>query len=213
MNDKVLTAAGVSLVGCHICGKLCNMKKIPKGYKARCPRCGAKLHSRKPNSLHRTWALVITAFILYIPANIYPVMTVFYFKRGEPDTIISGVVALYDEGLWVIAIIVFLASVFVPLVKLLGLSFLLLSIQFKWEWRPRQRTIMYRSIETIGRWSMLDVFMVSILVALVKLGLFAEVDPGPGITAFAAVVVITIFAAMSFDPRLIWDNDRQPEEQ
>jgi len=209
MNDRALMAAEASLVSCPSCDKLCSADVGSDGCAGRCSRCGTRLRIRKTNSLHRTWALVIAGIILYIPANVYPVMTFSSFGRGEPDTIISGIVAIFDSGLWFIGILIFTASVFIPLLKLLGLSFLLVSVQYKWNWRPRQRTLMYRSIEKIGRWSMLDVFLVSMLTALVQLGLFGEVIPEKGSTAFAAVVIITMFAAMSFDPRLIWDNENQ----
>ena len=212
MSQHAPTAAATARVSCAACDKLCDAQALLSGSIQKCPRCGARLRARKTNSIHRTWALVITGMILYIPANVYPVMTFTSFGRGRPDTIISGVVELFESGYWMIGILIFAASIFIPLLKLLGLSFLLLSVQFKWHWRPRQRALMYRSIEKIGRWSMLDVFLVSMLTALVKLGLFAEVIPEKGCTAFAAVVIITMFAAMSFDPRLIWDNENQKAE-
>lgn len=207
MSNHVLTAAEASLITCPSCDKLFSADIGSNNSMGKCSRCGTRLRSRKPNSIHRTWALVIAGIILYIPANIYPVMTFSSFGRGEPDTIISGVVAIFDSGLWIIGTLIFTASIFIPLLKLLGLSFLLVSVQYKWNWRPRQRTRMYRSIEKIGRWSMLDVFLVSMLTALVKLGIFGEVIPEKGFTFFAAVIILTMFAAMSFDPRLIWDNN------
>ena len=170
-----------------------------------CPHCEAKMHQRKPNSISRTWALVITAFILYIPANILPVMTVISMGEGEPDTILSGIHALMESGMWPLAILIFFASITVPMLKLIGLTFLLISIRMKSKWRPKERTKLYRVIEAVGRWSMVDIFMVSILIALVKLGSLATIEPGAGATFFAGVVVITMFAAMSFDPRIIWD--------
>jgi len=173
---------------------------------AICAQCGVEMHSRKPNSISRTWALVITAFIFYIPANMLPVMTVISFGEGEPDTIMSGVVALVEGEMWALAFLVLFASFIVPLTKLIGLSYLLISIQVGSRWRPRERTQLYRIIEVVGRWSMLDIFMISILISLVKLGSIATIEPGVGGTFFAAVVVITMFAAMSFDPRLIWDS-------
>ena len=164
------------------------------------------LHSRKPNSIHRTWALVITAFILYIPANVYPIMTVIHFGHGSPATIMKGVKILFAEGMIGIALIVFVASVAVPMMKLLGLILLLLAVQFRWKIGPREQTRLYRAVECIGRWSMLDIFVIAILVALVKLGSVAEITAGPAATSFGAVVVVTMFAAESFDPRLIWDT-------
>ncbi len=199
------TAAQLSLFNCHGCGKL---SRPPDGraHQLTCPRCSARLHLRKPNSLHRTWALVITAMILYLPANIYPIMTVKEFGHGDPHTILGGVIALLEVGSYVSALLVLFASVTVPLVKILGLIYLLLSVQCKWPWRPRDRTRWYRIIESVGRWSMIDVFMVSILVALVNLGVIAQVEPGLGAAFFCAVVIATMFAAGSFDPRLIWDS-------
>lgn len=193
-------------MSCHSCGKLSSLRQVPAGGRAACRRCAAWVHVRKPDSVARTWALVITGAILYVPANIYPIMTVHFMGRGEPDTILSGVKHLFASGSWLVAILVFFASVTVPLVKLIGLSYLLLSIQLGWKWRPRDRTALYRLIEAVGRWSMLDLFMISVLVGLVRLGEIATVSPGAGATFFAAVVVVTMLAAMCFDPRLIWDS-------
>jgi len=177
-----------------------------------CPRCGEKLSIRKNNSISRTWALLLTAALLYIPANIYPIMTVTQFGRGSPDTIISGVVHLIESQLWGLALLVFFASVMVPVLKLLIMSYLLISIQFKSCWRPKDRTLLFRVTEVVGAWSMIDIFLIGILVSLVKLDAFATIEAGPGATFFAAVVVITLFAAHSFDSRLIWDNCRTPHE-
>jgi paraquat-inducible protein A len=191
-----------SLVSCHACDQVCRLAR--RGH-ARCPRCGAALHRRKPNSLGRTWALLIAACILYIPANVLPVMTVTSFGRGEPDTILSGVKALIAAGMWPVAILVFFASITVPVLKIVAMVFLLISVQRGSRWRPRDRTVLYRMVESVGRWSMVDIFMISILVALVNLGAIASIVPGPGAIAFASVVILTMIAAMTFDPRLIWD--------
>jgi paraquat-inducible protein A len=144
--------------------------------------------------------------ILYVPANLLPVMTVTSFGRGHPDTILSGVEALIGAGMWPVALLVFFASITVPVLKLIGLTFLSVSVQRRSSWRPRDRTLLYRIIESVGRWSMVDIFMISILVALVNLGTIASIEPGIGAIAFAAVVIITMIASMSFDPRLIWDR-------
>ena len=206
MNSKLpLTAVRVGFVHCHTCHLLSQAQPLLAGQQAYCPRCGTWLRLRKPNSLARTWALVLTAYMLYIPANVLPVMTVISFGKGEPDTILSGVQQLIEAGMWPLALIVFLASITVPAFKLLALTGLLLSIHWKSNWRPRDRTVLYRIVEAIGRWSMIDIFMLSILVALVQLGSIATIRPGAGATSFAGVVIITMFAAMSFDPRLIWD--------
>ncbi len=192
------------VLGCHACGLVLDLSGLTQAH-AACPRCGAHMHHRKPDSLNRTWALVITAFILYIPANLFPVMTVISFGKGEPDTILSGVKAFIEADMWPLALLVFFASVTVPLVKLWGLVFLLISVQRKSSWRLKDRTFLFRIIESIGRWSMIDIFMISILIALVKLGSIATIEPGIGATSFAGVVVITMIASMMFDPRLMWD--------
>lgn len=171
------------------------------------------MHRRKPDSLARTWALTLTAYILYIPANLLPVMTVMMSGRGEPDTILSGVKALLVGGMWPLALLVFFASITVPVLKLLVLTYLLLSVQFKSRWRPRERTVLYRITESVGRWSMIDIFVIAILAAVVKLGALATIEAGPGAVAFGGVVVVTMFAAMSFDPRLIWDGLDESDEQ
>ncbi|MEX2492769.1 MAG: paraquat-inducible protein A [Nitrospirales bacterium] len=205
-----MTAAQAALMNCTTCLLVSRIPRRPPHGDALCPRCGARLSQRKPNSLARTWALVVAAYILYIPANVYPVMTVISFGKGEPDTILSGVQSLIAAGWWPLAALVFFASIIVPLIKLFGLTYLLTSVQYKLKWRPKQRTRLYRITEAVGRWSMIDIFMISILVALVRLEAIATVEPGAGATCFAAVVVLTMFAAMSFDPRLIWDAMETP---
>ena len=202
MSAAPLTAAAASLMSCHSCGDL-----VPTASGAHsCPRCEAPLHQRKPDSLTRTAALVMTAAILYVPANVFPVLTVKQFGKGAPSTILGGVMELIEGGLWSLALLVFFASVLVPVLKLIVLSYLVWSVRSGSRWRPRDRTVLYRVTETVGRWSMIDMFMISILVALVKLGAVATIEPGLGAMFFAAVVVITMIAAMSFDPRLIWDR-------
>ncbi len=200
------TARSLGLLNCHVCRRLYPARETPAGHHLHCSLCKASLHRRKSNSLARTWALVIAAMLLYLPANIFPIMSVVISGRGEPDTILSGVVALMNADAMVIAILIFFASITVPMLKLCGLTFLLISVQRRSHWRPKDRTRLYRLIEVIGRWSMIDMFMLSILVALVKLGAVATIEPGIGATSFAAVVVLTMFAAESFDPRLIWDS-------
>lgn len=171
-----------------------------------CPRCDTGLEARRPDSLARTWALVIAASICYLPANLYPVMIYSQLGKAEGDTILSGVQLMFAMGWWAIGSLIFFASILVPLLKLLVLTGLLISVQRRSRWRPRDRTLLYRVVEYIGRWSMLDMFVVSLMVALVQLGAIANMEPGPGATFFAAVVILTLFAAMSFDSRLIWDR-------
>ena len=205
MNYTSMTAASASLLSCHSCNLLSKTSGSHGHSHALCPRCGAPLHQRKTNSLTRTWALVIAAFIFYIPANVLPITVVTSLGKTQADTIMSGVIYFMLTGMWPIALVIFVASVAVPLIKLFVLSYLLISVQRKSRWRPEDRTRLYRIAEAVGRWSMVDIFVVTILVALVKLGGLATIDAGPAASYFAAVVVTTIFAAMSFDPRLIWD--------
>jgi paraquat-inducible protein A len=204
MNPHDITAREASLVGCHSCSLV---SRLPNDHvMASCPRCGATLHIRKPNSIARTWALILAALIFYIPANLLPITKVVSFGKIQSDTIMSGVIYFIQTGMWPIALVIFVASVFVPLVKLVLLTLLLISVHRKSRWRPKDRTRLYRITEVVGRWSMVDIYVVTILVALVKLGALAEIDAGLGALFFAAVVVITMFAAMTFDPRLIWDS-------
>jgi paraquat-inducible protein A len=206
MNNKFLTAAQASLLSCSSC-HLISKNPFPTGKtKAYCPRCGERLYVRKPESLSRTWALVIAAIIFYIPANVLPIMKVTSLGKAQSDTILSGVIYFIQTGMWPIALVIFIASVFVPILKLAILIFLLISVQIKLKWRPKDRTRLYRAIEAIGRWSMVDIFVVTLMVALVKLGALADIEAAPGAIFFAAVVVVTMFAAMNFDPRLIWDK-------
>lgn len=203
MNNRQATAHELGLCSCHSCRLLVEAPGDQSHH--RCPRCGAGLHSRKPESLSRTWALICAALIFYIPANIFPITLTTMLGSKQSDTIISGVIYFLQTGSWGIAAVIFIASVFVPLAKLLILIFLLLSVQFRSTWRPKDRTSLYRLTELVGRWSMVDIYVVTILVALVKLGVIATIEAGPATIYFAAVVVITMFAAESFDPRLIWD--------
>ncbi len=203
--NAIVSARSKNLVLCSDCHLVVSVAAVAPDQPHYCPRCGSRLYARRPNSITRTWALVVTAWICMLPANLYPVMTVIYLGEGEPDTIISGVVKLTQEGMIPIAILVFVASIVVPMLKLIGLMFLLLMVQRRWQLNKRQCTVLYRVIEVIGAWSMLDLFMISILVTLVDLGAVATIEAGTGATAFATVVVLTMFAAMSFDPRLIWD--------
>ena len=161
---------------------------------------------RRPNSIARTWALLITAAVLYLPANLLPIMTVRMLGSGTPDTIMSGVVTLAKHGMFPIAAVVFIASILVPTFKLVGIAMLLFSVQRHHPMSPRQRILVFRFIEWIGRWSMLDIFVIAILVAIVNFGSLASVEAGFGAIAFAGVVVLTMLAAITFDPRLIWDN-------
>jgi paraquat-inducible protein A len=201
------SAIEAGLMGCHSCNLVSRVPALHGHHaEAACPRCGAALHARKPDSLARTWALVIAAAICYLPANMLPIMKVTSLGNAQADTILSGVIYLLVHGMWPLALVVFIASVFVPLAKLIILVYLLISVQRRSQWRPVDRTRLYRLTEAVGRWSMVDIYVVTIMVALVKLGNLATIEAQAGAIFFGAVVVITIFAAMSFDPRLIWDN-------
>ena len=211
MTARIRTAWELGLCACHTCGLLTRLPREAPG--AICPRCEAHMHRRKPDSIGRTWALLIAASILYIPANLLPVTITRSLFGVQSDTIMSGVAFFWNEGSYDLAIIIFTASIFVPLAKLLALSFLCLSVQFRFELDPQQRTKLYRMVEFIGKWSMLDVFVVALLATLVDFSSFASISAGPGAVAFGAVVVITMFAAMTFDPRLLWDSSNGERNQ
>jgi paraquat-inducible protein A len=206
VRDRAAGALGATLhrMGCDTCGLV---SRAHEG--AACPRCGFALHDRKPDSITRTWAFGIAALILYVPANTYPVLTVVRLGAGQTSTILGGAQELLDLGEWPLALLVFFASIAVPVLKLAGLAILLLTTQAGRNTGLHDRTVLYRIVDAIGRWSMIDVFMISILVALVQFGAVASVHPGVGAIAFASVVVLTMFASHSFDPRLMWDAARR----
>ena len=197
----VVTAASLGLEACPHCAAVWRDAKDGEA----CGICGTRLHKRKPDSLNRTWALLIAACILYIPANLLPVMITKSFFGTQQDTILSGVIFFWVSGAYGLAAIVFIASFLVPLFKLTVLMILLISVQRRSAWRQPERVKLYRIIEIIGRWSMLDVFVVSLLTGLVQIQGFAQVTAGVGIAAFGGVVVLTMMASLSFDPKLIWD--------
>ena len=192
-------------VGCETCG----LVSVPEPYDPRCPRCDSALHERKPNSVARTWALVIAAAIFYIPANYYPVLSVVQLGAGQPSTILGGVEELVKAGQYPLALLVFFASIAVPVLKLVGLSLMLITIQTGRAGWLRDRVRLYHIVRFIGRWSMIDIFMESLLGALVAFGSVITIEPGVGALAFCAVVILTMFAAETFDPRLMWDAAAQ----
>lgn len=203
MSTLPLTARQAGLISCQSCHLLSRASAEARP----CPRCGMRLESRKANSLTRCWALVLASFILYLPANLLPVtITTTFGRPAHSDTIMNGVIYFLQSGSWHIALVIFVASVFVPLMKLMLLTFLLTSLQLRWRWRPLERTRLYRLTELVGRWSMVDVYVVTILVALVKLGSWANIEAGSGAIYFSVLVILTMLAAESFDPRLIWDQ-------
>ena len=195
-----MTAAELGIVRCEDCALVMQAPHDD----ADCPRCGQRLARHERSSLARCWALVITAAVLYIPANALTMMKTEQFPLHRSDTIFSGIKFLWAQGSWELAVLVFTASILVPLTKLFALSFLLVTSSRHSTWRPRERTKLYRMLEVIGHWSMLDVFVVSLLTAVVQLGRFANVEPGPAVLPFASVVVLTMLASASFDPRTIW---------
>jgi paraquat-inducible protein A len=196
--------ASIGAVGCETCG----LVSVPTTHDARCPRCESALHARKPDSVSRTWALVIAAAVLYVPANYYPVLTVVQLGAGSPSTILGGVSELIESRMYPLAALVFVASVAVPMLKLIGLSIMLIALQTGRSGWLRDRTRLYYVVRWIGRWSMIDIFMESLLGALVRFGSIVTIEPGIGAVAFCGVVILTIFAAETFDPRLMWDNAR-----
>jgi paraquat-inducible protein A len=196
------SAISHGLASCHTCGLL---SRLNGAGDAHCPRCSARLHGRKPNSLSRTWALVVLAYVLYIPANLLPILESRALLAEESNTIMSGILLFWESGSYLIAALVFIASVVVPLTKLLALTWLLVTVQRKSRAKPYQRTQLFRMVEFIGRWSMLDIYVVALTVTLVQVGTLASIVVGPGALAFGAVVVVTMIAARTFDPRLIWD--------
>ena len=207
----MLTASSIGIIGCDDCGFV---QRIPlTSTHLMCSRCAATMHARKTNSISRTWALVIAAYILIIPANLMPVMATGSLFGTEKDTIFGGVLYLWNSDSEVLAVILFTASIIIPFAKLFSLSFLLISVQIRSTWKPKLRAKLYRAVEAIGRWSMIDVYVATMLTALVQFGSLMSIRAGTGAIAFATVVVLTIFAAKSFDPRLIWDAaDRQKND-
>ncbi|AZD63024.1 paraquat-inducible protein A [Pseudomonas chlororaphis subsp. aurantiaca] len=205
-----MRAIDAGILVCNECHEL--NRQEPDTDEQTCTRCGALLHARRPNSIMRTWALLITAAILYIPANVLPIMTVTSLGQGDPSTIMSGVIVLVQHGMIPIAAVVFIASILVPTFKLVGIALLLFSVQRHQPLSARQRIWMYRFIEFIGRWSMLDIFVIAILVAVVNFGRLASIEANLGAVAFASVVILTMLAAVTFDPRLIWDNTESDDD-
>lgn len=170
-----------------------------------CPRCDAPLHHRKRDSVRRSWAFLVAAAVLYVPANVLPIMHTSSLLYNQQNTILGGIRVLWLEGSWDLALIVFVASICVPILKIVALCILLVSTHRQSPWARRGRARLYRLLEFVGQWSMLDIFVVALLVSLVDFHTVAEVRAGPGAVAFGAVVVLTMLASMSFDPRLIWD--------
>lgn len=200
---------GTVLAGCHVCGQVHAFEAHLAEHGVPCMRCRAGVHRRKPEHVARTWALLIAAWILYIPANTLPIMQVTAITGSSAHTILGGTIQLWEMGSWDLALIVFVASIVVPMTKLLALMVLLVALQRRSPRNLRQRTRLYQAVEFIGQWSMLDVFVVILLSALARFQGLMQVDAGAGALAFGLVVVLTMLAALSFDPRHSWDAAMQ----
>ncbi len=207
MNSSTMTttARDANLVLCHDCRKLTPRQPEASTDEAVCPRCGATLHLRKPGSLNRTWALVLTALILTFPANILPIMNVNYLGNAEASTIMDGIIYFFQEGSYGIGMVILTASILVPCFKIIGLILILLSIHFRWDSWMRHKALIFRIIEFIGRWSMLDIFVIALLQVLVNFTNITTITADIAAPYFVGVVISTMFAAITFDPRLLWD--------
>lgn len=192
------------LQNCHGCGLV--SRPAPGAHEGRCPRCDEKLEFRKTDSLNRTLAFLISAAICYIPANLLPVMKTNTISGSESDTIMQGVVLLWSPTGWPLSLIVLFASIMIPSAKILALLYLVFTVKRGSLQNNAQRVRLYRLVDIIGRWSMVDVFVDTFTVALIQLQPLMSVEPGPGLLFFAAVVILTMLAVESFDPRLIWDS-------
>jgi paraquat-inducible protein A len=201
-----MTARRAGLIACHTCALVQTRIAVPSN--PRCSRCESVLHTRHPDSMTRTSSLLLAAALAYIPANLLPIMHASSLGRTEDDTILGGVAYFWTSGDWPLAVVVFVASVVVPMLKLAILTLQIVAARRSPEWQPLERARLHRLVECVGRWSMLDVFVVALTVALVHFGSFAVVTAGPGALAFGAVVILTMLASHQFDPRLIWDNIR-----
>jgi len=197
-----LSARQAGLARCGACGTLDR-----RGDRVVCRLCGARVHSRVPHGLQRVWAFLLVGVLVYVPAMVLPVMLTRSLTMRSDDTIISGVLQLAGQGSYAISIIIFVASICIPAIKFAIIGGLALSLQRGWNMSERSRHRLYRLTELIGRWSMIDVFVVAVLTALIQLGTFITIAPGPGIEAFALSVIFTMLAAGSLDPRLFWDQD------
>lgn len=201
-----LTAREAGIIRCHECSLLVSAIPSAKNTRLRCPRCMASIHTRKPGSINKTWALIICSFILFIPANLLPIMRVDYFGRPEITTIMDGIVYFFKDGDYLIGTIIFMASILVPLFKIIGVVVILLSIQFGWQNWLLHKTKMFRFVHFIGRWSFLDIFVIALLTSMIQFGALSSIAASPAARYFTAVVITTMFAAIVLDPRILWDS-------
>ncbi len=195
------------IIACKTCGQVHDLEPLQPGAGAWCRRCGSRLEARTRGSLHLTAALSLAALLMYWPANAFPILRLDMYGATQENTVWQGTVRFYQDGDYAIATIVLMASIVIPLLKLLALLFLVVSTKLGMNRWRKPRTWAYRVVESVGRWAMLDVFVMAILVSLVKLQALAQVIPGKGLLAFALVVVFTLFASASFDPQLIWEKE------
>jgi paraquat-inducible protein A len=208
MRPLVDTAETPAVIGCESCGlaSLSRLDEDKPDLVQRCPRCGHVLHLVKPFAVQRTWACVVAAAVLYVPANSLPVLETTSALQYEEHTLLGGIHELWVDGSWALAVIVFIASIAVPVLKIGVLGLLAWTVRYAPGWRRQERARLYRLIEVVGHWSMLDVYVVVLLAATVRFGPLASVNVGPGLLSFAAVVVLTLLATWSFDPRMIWQE-------
>lgn len=209
MSVAALTAMQQGLQSCEACGLL--SRPMPGEAEGHCPRCDTRVHFRKPAGVQRAWAYLVAAAVCYIPANLLPVLTTTTAAGPESDTILEGVVFLWSPTGWPLSIIVLIASIMIPIAKIVALAFLLVTVQRGSIRNNEGRVRLYRVVELVGRWSMVDVFVDTYTAALIQLQPLMSVEPGPGLVFFAAVVVLTMLAAGSFDPRAIWDAGHASE--
>jgi len=198
-------ATDLGWIGCHTCGA------VHQSDVQHCRTCGAHLHARLPHSLQKVWAWLITGVLFLIPANIYPLLSNLILGHEEGHTILEGVVIFFQTGDYFVALVIFVASLLIPFVKILIIGFLALSIQFGWKLSEHTRLLLYEFVEFIGRWSMIDVFVVALLTGLVNLGAVISILPGAGAICFALSVICTMISAQCIDSKLIWDTGKGPE--
>jgi paraquat-inducible protein A len=203
MASNVVSAMELGMAGCHTCGKAVHLGKHTH---VECPRCGADVHYRKHDSIKRAWAFLIAAFIMYIPANTEPMMRTTSLGNVSADTIMEGVIYFLSHGDYLIGVVIFAASIMLPLLKMIALAYIFIMAQSRSTARRMEQTNLYKLAEILGKWSMLDIFVVGLMAGVVQLGALTTIRPGPACIAFAAVVILTMISEMVFDPKLIWDQ-------
>ena len=206
MASDIVSARALGMAGCHTCGQAVHVGKRDH---VECPRCGAEVHYRKHDSIKRAWAFLIAAFIMYIPANTEPMMRTTSLGNVSADTIMEGVIYFLSHGDYLIGGVIFAASIMLPLLKMIALAYIYFMAQSRSTARRMEQTSLYKLAEVLGKWSMLDIFVVGLMAGLVQLGTLTTIAPGPACIAFAAVVILTMISEMLFDPKLIWDRKEE----